>query len=303
MSAHTAATRLDQAALATYSDGENMPDSTATPGWYPDPQDPSSGRQRWWDGAAWTDQYSPATSGAADTMSAAPSTPTEPPKSGSKTPLIILGVVGVVVLLIIVGVGFAAALFSGSPESSRVSADGSVSESVTVTADGATVVLPPGWAEVPLDAGQVQGFLDDAAASNPEIADSLQSTLSGVTDLGVSMFAISSDLSTDAFVTNSNLILTPNQGSSLSDTGAAQVDYLQSLGATDVTSTEIDVNGSPALKAEYTLEANVPAGPVTVYGIQYVVIGDANVGLLTISSLSQDAAADADAMAQSLVVD
>lgn len=236
-------------------------------------------------------------------MSAAPSTPTEPPKSGSKTPLIILGVVGVVVLLIIVGVGFAAALFSGSPESSRVSADGSVSESVTVTADGATVVLPPGWAEVPLDAGQVQGFLDDAAASNPEIADSLQSTLSGVTDLGVSMFAISSDLSTDAFVTNSNLILTPNQGSSLSDTGAAQVDYLQSLGATDVTSTEIDVNGSPALKAEYTLEANVPAGPVTVYGIQYVVIGDANVGLLTISSLSQDAAADADAMAQSLVVD
>lgn len=252
----------------------------------------------------WTDQYSPAAEDSADTPTAAPATATEPTKSRSKTPLIILGVVGVVALLIIiVGVGVAVALFSGSPEPSSVSAGGSVSEGVTVTADGATVVLPSGWEEVPLDAGQVQGFLDDAAASNPELADALQGALSGVSDLGVSMFAISPDLSTDTFVTNSNLLLTPNQGASLSDTGAAQVDYLQSLGATEVTSTEIDVNGSPALKAQYTLEANVPAGPVTVYGIQYVVMGDANVGLLTVSAASQDAAADADAMAQSLVVD
>ncbi|MCZ3388299.1 MAG: DUF2510 domain-containing protein [Actinomycetia bacterium] len=279
-----------------------MPDSTVTPGWYPDPQDPSGSRQRWWDGTAWTDQYSPAAEGAASTPTA-PTTATEAPTSRSKTPLIILGVVGVVALLIIVGVGVAVALFSGSSESSSVSAGGSVSEGVTVTADGATVVLPSGWEEVPLDASEVQGFLDDAAASNPEIADALQGTLTGVSDLGVSMFAIAPDLSTDTFVTNSNLILTPNQGSSLSDTGTAQVDYLQSLGATGVTSTEIDVGGSPALKAEYTLEANVPAGPVTVYGIQYVVMGDANVGLLTVSATSQDAAADADTMAQSLVVE
>ncbi|MFU8841425.1 MAG: CD225/dispanin family protein [Nitriliruptoraceae bacterium] len=29
------------------------------PGWYPDPEAPGSGRQRWWDGTAWTTNYHP----------------------------------------------------------------------------------------------------------------------------------------------------------------------------------------------------------------------------------------------------
>ena len=75
-------------------------------------------------------------------------------------------------------------------------------------------------------------------------------------------------------MTNANLVLTPNEGASLSDSGTAQMDYLGQLGATDVTSTQIDVDGSPALKAEYSLEVDGADGPVTVYGIQYVVFGD-----------------------------
>lgn len=29
------------------------------PGWYPDPEAPGSGRQRWWDGTSWTSNYHP----------------------------------------------------------------------------------------------------------------------------------------------------------------------------------------------------------------------------------------------------
>ncbi len=29
------------------------------PGWYPDPEAPGSGRQRWWDGTAWTSNFHP----------------------------------------------------------------------------------------------------------------------------------------------------------------------------------------------------------------------------------------------------
>ena len=29
------------------------------PGWYPDPEAPGSGRQRWWDGTTWTSNYHP----------------------------------------------------------------------------------------------------------------------------------------------------------------------------------------------------------------------------------------------------
>ena len=86
---------------------------------------------------------------------------------------------------LIVGTVVALALFSGSPEPSSVSATPSEPEGVTVAADGATLVLPAGWDEVPLDATEVQGFLDDAAASNPEIADALEGALSNVSDLGV----------------------------------------------------------------------------------------------------------------------
>ena len=227
----------------------------------------------------------------------------QPQKSGSKTPFIILAVVAVVALLVIVGTVAALALFSGSDEPTSVSVTPSEPEGATVTADGATVVLPAGWDEVPLDATEVQGFLDDAAASNPEIADALEGALSGVSDLGVSMFAVAPDLSTDTFVTNANLVLTPNEGESVSDFGTAQTDYLGQLGATDVTSTEIEVDGSAALKAEYSLEVDGADGPVPVYGIQYVVFGDDNVGILTVSSVSDTAAGDADTMAQSLDVD
>jgi hypothetical protein len=165
------------------------------------------------------------------------------------------------------------------------------------------VVLPSGWEEVPLDADQIQAFIDDAGASNPEIADALEGALSGVSDLGVAMFAIAPDMSTDTFVTNTNLILTPNDGTSLDDTKTAQVDYLEQLGATDVTSTEVDVAGSPALKAEYSLEMNGADGAVPVYGIQYVIFGDDSVGILTVTSVSDAPAEDAEAMAQSLVVE
>ena len=117
------------------------------------------------------------------------------------------------------------------------------------------------------------------------------------------MFAVAPDLSTSTFVTNANLVVTPNEGGSVGDLASAQTSYLEQLGATNVTSTEVDVDGSPALKAEYSLEVDGADGAVPVYGIQYVVFGDVNVGILTVTSVSDTAAEDAEAMAQSLVVE
>jgi len=278
-----------------------MTDSTVTPGWYPDPQDSSGSRLRWWDGTAWTEQYSPAADSAATTPTTVLPVAAETQKSGSKTPLI-LGVVAVVALLVIGG-GVAAALLIQPDEPSSTSSSPSAADGVPITAEGANLVLPSGWEEVPTTNDDLQAFLDEAAAANPDMANTLQGALSGIGDQGFAMFAIAPDLSTDAFVTNANLIVTPNDGTSLSDAGTSQTAQLEQVGATDVTTTQIDVNGVPALRTEYTIDMNAAGGAVTVQGIQYLVIGDQNAAFLTVSATSDNAAADADSMAQSLVVD
>lgn len=39
--------------------GPTSPGGGPPPGWYPDPEAPGSGRQRWWDGTTWTSNFHP----------------------------------------------------------------------------------------------------------------------------------------------------------------------------------------------------------------------------------------------------
>lgn len=66
---------------------------------------------------------------------------------------------------------------------------------------------------------------------------------------------------------------------------------------------EVVINGVSGLRSTYTLDMNGASGPISVDGIQYLVIGEENAAFLTISSTSADVADDAEAMAQSLEVD
>jgi hypothetical protein len=60
------------------------PSPTTAPGWY---SDPASGRQRWWDGARWTENF-----GAHTTVVVA--------RNGAATASLILGIIGIVLMAI-----------------------------------------------------------------------------------------------------------------------------------------------------------------------------------------------------------
>lgn len=58
--------------------------ASTPPGWYPDPYDPTT--QRYWDGAQWTENRSPA-------VVAAPAVPAAPPTNGKAIASLVLGIV------------------------------------------------------------------------------------------------------------------------------------------------------------------------------------------------------------------
>lgn len=200
-----------------------MSDPTATPGWYPDPQGASSSRQRWWDGTAWTDQYAPVAEGEfATPYPATPPAPSqdEAPSQGpsAKRPLII-GLAAVVVLLII-SVGAAAfVIMADEPDSASA-----------VTVDGASLVLPPGWVDVPTDGGDLQRYLEEAAEDNPDLAEAWEASLAALADQGFDMVAVSSELATNTFATNANLIVSPRDGATLSDVAPTVTGQLEQAG-------------------------------------------------------------------------
>jgi hypothetical protein len=105
-----------------------MTDQPPAAGWYPD----STGRNRWWDGSAWTDRFE-------DSPAPVPSPPPPQPRAAQRprpswlVPLI----VGSVALLIGLGIGYGvgAASYSGDTQESRSASNDAGSEDASSTED------------------------------------------------------------------------------------------------------------------------------------------------------------------------
>lgn len=270
-----------------------MTGPTPGAGWFPDPTDSAAGRLRWWDGVAWTDHYAPAYA----TTAATPPAPRR-----SSAPLI-AGLVGAVLLIVVVVAAAAVVIAREADEPATATTTEPIANGTLVTADGASLVLPKGWTNVPLGSGDLEGFLREAAKANPAMAATLEESIAVLEERNLAMFAVQPSTSTRAFATNANLLVVPRDDVSIGAVAASQVVQLERSGATDVVPSRFLIQGREAARAEYTLELNSPNGPVTLRGIQFVAVGEENIAILTVSATSNEAEADADVMARSIVIE
>ncbi|MCW2535840.1 MAG: uncharacterized protein JWQ26_1539 [Modestobacter sp.] len=136
--------------------------TTAAPGWYPDP-DGAPGLVRWWSGVSWSDVTTPAGPGVAvgtafepapqrpAVPTSQPWAPAPPARRSRRTPLLVgAGVLALVVLLVLVGV------FAGGPDR------GAAAPPIPVPTAPAGPTFAPGTVRITdADAGISYPFLGD----------------------------------------------------------------------------------------------------------------------------------------------
>jgi hypothetical protein len=145
------------------------------------------------------------------------------------------------------------------------SASAAPGQRVTDAKDGFSVVLPPGWAQVSLNSGDLGAILGSAGKDGLKLNSSLMSQIQSQAGTHIKFFAVSSALEDGgAFDPNMNVVVYPGT-ESLSLLSAQTKIGFASAGAKGVTTRRIHLARGPALLTTYWIPSTQGTA---VYGTQ-----------------------------------
>jgi hypothetical protein len=151
--------------------------------------------------------------------------------------------------------------------------------------DQLSIQLPETWNVVDVSAENLEQVFEELKANNPEISDALGSpeALQGAV-----FWAFNGEPANSNFVDNLNIRSTPLGGQQISDMqevlDVVLGEYEQLGLKVAETSTDLEINGQPAARVDYTFELNRPDGEAaSIEGHQYLVLGNDALWILSYS--------------------
>ena len=114
-----------------------------------------------------------------------------------------------------------------------------------------SMTLLPNWRKIELTDAGLRGALDQASASNPLLAKTLQALLQSGGYLRFALYAIGYD--GDRYIGNVNVAESPLAGLGLEAMGPLLESQLRGLGGQNIETTQLTLPGGPAVRLSYTL--------------------------------------------------
>lgn len=148
-----------------------------------------------------------------------------------------------------------------------------------------SIQLPETWNVVDVSAENLEQVFEELKASNPEIVDAIGSAEALQ---GAVLWAFNGEPANPNFVDNLNIRSTPLGGQQISDMqevlDVVLGEYEQLGLKVSETSTDLEINGQPAARVDYTFELNRESGDsATIEGHQYLVLGNDALWILSYS--------------------
>jgi hypothetical protein len=168
---------------------------------------------------------------------------------------------------------------------------GDVPEGFTVidrSGDGFVIALPPGWQNFDLTSTDVDAIVAAATEANPALAGNVSDAVKQLVAEGGLLYA--SDISNPGnFLTNVNLIRVQGVTSGLGLLQQQAQSQLTAAGATNVSSTQVQLPGGDAVRTTYTVPVTLADGTNTeVAGLQVYFLTQQNLYVLTFSTDQPD---------------
>jgi hypothetical protein len=169
----------------------------------------------------------------------------------------------------------------GSPTSAVVPEGFTV---IDRSGDGFVIALPPGWQNFDLTATDVDAIVAAATEANPSLAGNVSDAVKQLVAEGGLLYA--SDVSNPGnFLTNVNLIRVQGVTSGLGLLQQQAQQQLTAAGATNVSSTQVELPGGDAVRTTYTVPVTLADGTTTeVAGLQVYFLTQQNLYVLTFST-------------------
>jgi hypothetical protein len=154
--------------------------------------------------------------------------------------------------------------------------------------DGFVIALPPGWQSFDLTATDVDAIIAAAAEANPALAGNIGDAVKQLVAEGGLLYA--SDISNPGdFLTNVNLIRVQGVTSGLGLLQQQAQSQLTAAGATNVSSTQVQLPAGDAVRTTYTVPVTLADGTTTeVAGLQVYFLTQQNLYVLTFSTNQPD---------------
>lgn len=202
--------------------------------------------------------------------------PMPPPvsgKRGSPGPVAMMIIGGALVAGVVVGVVLARSGGDSNGGSGKVSIPAGWTAQ-DASDEGFRLALPPGWQEV--EPGRVDDSLDQVREDNPELAEVIESQLSGSLSDLVRFFAFDTRSPTlaEQFATNVNVVVEPLPGGvDFDEYLDANLSQLRTVPGVRVSGEdEVSLPGGRAAVITSTFTLNSPSGPKDIAVTQYLLM-------------------------------
>jgi hypothetical protein len=205
--------------------------------------------------------------------------------TGAKVALVVGIPLGVVVVLVMV-----VTLLGTSDDPDAVPVTATVPESFVRFEDPAgefTIDIEPGWISLSLR-GDLTGLGAETAPDDPELAAAIDATVAAAPRQLVFAALERETLGTARFVASINIVPVPRDGASIEVIEHEIPASVELFGAEDPQVERVDTANGAGLRMSYRFEQDGPLSGVE--GLQYYVLGDETVWVLTSDDMAADRA-------------